>query len=413
MDWKNRGDLLEHKPRIWIVGASSRAAAFSALRAGYCVTAIDLFADADLCARATAIRVPSLTSLREPTWRPSAGSPWMYTGGLENDPELVAKWSEQSELLGNGADVLRQVRSPEILFTRLAAAGWPTLPWSLSPEGVASDGSWVSKRVASGGGLGVANWYGTELEEPTPPLDALETDGRSHGPSAMNAVHYYQARGRGPALAGAYLGNGETAVLLGVTRQITGAKWLGAARYHYSGSVGPLALSPAQQSEWDALGKFIAAEFGLVGLFGIDALVQGSRPQVLEVNPRYTASMELIERASGHAGVGEHITVCRTGVLPRVYPTLATSDLQPALHGKAIVYARRTGITDRGAATQLVGTQALGHARVADVPHPGTTIRVGEPIVSVFASGASIRQVALKLRQEARACWKEIYKVEG
>ncbi len=69
-------------PVVIIVGASVRAAAQSAVRAGYQVLAADLFRDSDLRKCAESIRVQDypnglLDVLSE--WPPSD---WLYTGGL-------------------------------------------------------------------------------------------------------------------------------------------------------------------------------------------------------------------------------------------------------------------------------------------------------------------------------------------
>jgi hypothetical protein len=75
--------------RIVIVGASVRAASASAVRAGFDVTAADLFAHEDLCRIAGAAQIDNcpfgfvgwLQALS-----PTPGA-WMYTGALE----VVAK----------------------------------------------------------------------------------------------------------------------------------------------------------------------------------------------------------------------------------------------------------------------------------------------------------------------------------
>src|SRR5262245_55333161 len=72
-----------------LLGASVRAAAFSATRAGFRPYAIDRFADRDLAALGPAVKI-----VRYPTDFLSAieaapSAPWVYTGGLENHPRLV------------------------------------------------------------------------------------------------------------------------------------------------------------------------------------------------------------------------------------------------------------------------------------------------------------------------------------
>src|SRR5919206_4940372 len=88
---------------LLIFGASTRAAAFSALRAGLRPWCADLFADADLQARRPAMRLPGkypdgfldLVATELP-------GPWLYTGGLENHPPLVGRMERRRAPWGHG-----------------------------------------------------------------------------------------------------------------------------------------------------------------------------------------------------------------------------------------------------------------------------------------------------------------------
>ena len=97
---------------ILIVGASGRAAAASAIRAGYEPHVIDLFADADTIRLCPTIVCPSVDYPHGLIALANAAPPmpWMYTGGLENHPDVVMAISEHRELVGNDANVLREVR---------------------------------------------------------------------------------------------------------------------------------------------------------------------------------------------------------------------------------------------------------------------------------------------------------------
>src|SRR5690606_26282445 len=113
--------------RLWIVGASTRAAAESALRAGLIPYCSDLFADADLRRIA---QVHPVGDYARDLPRISATlpmMPWLYTGGLENRPDLVDQMARQRPLWGNAGMSLRRARDPAFVATLLAAAGRPTL----------------------------------------------------------------------------------------------------------------------------------------------------------------------------------------------------------------------------------------------------------------------------------------------
>src|ERR671939_584265 len=97
--------------RILIFGASARAAACSALRAGLKPWCADLFADADLRARCPVLRLAGkypegfldLLDLSVP-------GPWLYTGALENHRSLVSKMAARRPLWGNDAATLERAR---------------------------------------------------------------------------------------------------------------------------------------------------------------------------------------------------------------------------------------------------------------------------------------------------------------
>src|SRR5687767_10917006 len=103
---------------LLILGASARAAASSAARAGFAPRAADLFADADLAALCRVTRIDDYPGEFPAAARKFPPSPWMYTGGLENYPELVDQIAAERPLLGNSGSVLREVRDP----FKLAAA---------------------------------------------------------------------------------------------------------------------------------------------------------------------------------------------------------------------------------------------------------------------------------------------------
>src|SRR4029079_1904464 len=50
---------------------------------------------------------------------------WLYTGGLENQPDIVGRIAGERQLWGNDADVLARVRDPFALARTLRAADVP------------------------------------------------------------------------------------------------------------------------------------------------------------------------------------------------------------------------------------------------------------------------------------------------
>src|SRR5579862_6220291 len=98
-----------------IVGASVRAAAGSARRAGLVPWCADLFADTDLRAMVpTVVRCPPDRYPRQllKILGTAPACPWTYTGALENHPELIQLMADVRPLWGNGPAALAASRSP-------------------------------------------------------------------------------------------------------------------------------------------------------------------------------------------------------------------------------------------------------------------------------------------------------------
>ena len=111
--------------RLIIAGASVRAAAQSAVRSGFLVTAADLFCDRDLAECSQAHHVADYPQGILELTRRIPPAEWMYTGGLENEPDLVDAISQRHTLLGHAGCVLLQLRDPwqlaRVLSRRRAA----------------------------------------------------------------------------------------------------------------------------------------------------------------------------------------------------------------------------------------------------------------------------------------------------
>ena len=110
----------------------------------------------------------------------------------------------------------------------------------------------------------------------------------------------------------------------------------------------------------------------------------------IEINPRYTAAMELVERRDGLSVFGAHVTGCTRGIdsLPRL--TVCSGAI-----GKAVVFARRALVTT--AATQ----RWLDDPHTRDVPSPGTRIAAGSPICTVLAAAPTTAECYAGLVERA------------
>lgn len=336
--------------RIWAIGASVRALASSLVRSGYQVVAADLFNDLDLQRIATQtqriVDYPSdLLTLVDAV----QADAFVYTGGLENYPDLIDALATKLPLLGNPSNVLRRVRNVAILREVLERSGFQMPPMAQAIP-AATRNRWLRKSRHSSGGLRIS-WADLNC-----------------GPLAEG--EYFQEFIEGSVYGASFVAIPEGAQLLGVTRQLADCPWTSAPRFHYAGSIGPLRLSNELKHEIARLGELLANEFHLRGWFGVDCIVDSNeRLWVLEVNPRYTASLELLESRDNSPG---------------------------QVFGKAILYAqRRICVT-----TELV-QRLLLRSDVADIPCPGSEIPAGSPVLTLLAQGPSQPAVMAALQTQA------------
>ena len=383
---------------LLILGASARAAAFSALRAGFRPVCGDLFADADLAAvcPATAIeRYPA--ELADVASAAPAGA-WLYTGGLENYPRLVDRISRSRELLGVTGEALRRVRDPFLVAEALRRAGLAAPECRADAAGLPTDGSWLVKGRRSSGGGEVKVWRGGAA-------------------FAAPRGWYFQQRIAGVSQSAVFVAAGGEAWLVGVTEQLLVAASIAhdplpkgegeTDAFRYAGSLGPLPLSEPHRLRFELIGNVLACEFGLTGLFGVDCIVEGDEIWPVEVNPRYTASVEILERATGVSAIAWHVAACREKHLPRETPAQAPGEW----HGKAIVYApAASGMTNFAVSADLAAEWQAANAdslwpRFADLPAAGAHIAAGQPAFTFFASAGDRQTLREQLAREA-AAWQ-------
>ncbi len=375
-------ELIRATSPLLIVGASVRAAAQSARRAGWQeLLLFDQFQDRDLPSGHRGGRLENLNLWPEDRSEISEARAWMYTGALENRPDVVQRISRGVPLIGCPRESLLRVRDPGQLAEALRAADLPYAEVLLAGSDL-SKGSWLRKPRKSAAGRGI--WF---VDDPQKAFTDPDV--------------YYQRYICGTPCAGAFLAAGRTTCLLGVTQQLIGDPRFGAAGFQYAGSVGPISLTSEQHEQWQRIGSTLTGAFGLQGLFGVDALDTGERIVPVEVNPRYTASMELMEFSWKWPMVAWHVRACRNESLPvRQVPNA------DSCCGKAIVFALQPGEWTARCARWIDAWNASdAWPAVADIPRIGTPVSPGLPILTVFARGAATQEVSDRLADLAARVW--------
>lgn len=359
--------------RLLLIGASTRAAAWSALRAGVRTICIDLFADEDLRAVAEVIPCPDYPHdiLRAARTVP-AEIPWLYTGAIENHPRLIGRLSSTRPLAGISAESVRAVRNPNQLSEAVASAGLNGIRTPVTWSGDSpppTDGRWMVRSRRSAAGRGIALW-----------------DGSPRAERVRREPHSFQQRVEGSPISALCLATKDRADVVGWSQQWIGETVCGATEYQYCGSLAPIAMRTEVAQEGEVLAATLTTRFGLRGLFGCDFLDDGRNLWLTEVNPRYTASVEAFEFASGHSLLIPHLAAT-LGLASEQSLPVKTPTNSPCI-GKAILYAPH----DLHAPTLPLTKFGPTHSslpQAADIPTPGSLIPDGAPVCTVFATGAT------------------------
>ena len=318
------------------------------------------------------------------TWRGLA-----FTGGLENRPGLLRRLARLAPIAGNHPAAVSAVRDPERLAACLEKGGLRHAGVSKN-DVVPATGRWLLKRRRGAGGSGVRAAPAGERRRPGEYLQ-LFLEG---APGSIAFV----ADGSEARLLGAALDLGaawRTAPSAGLRPNVV-TEALAAPAFRYAGSIaGPVEalLPPEAMRTLARAASLIAARFALRGLNGLDYVLADRGPCVLEVNPRFTASMEILEELAGVSYFDRHLEAL-DGALPTEAKALPEAPASPpAWRAKGILYA------DRPVAAP--DPERLVPLGVRDRPRRGEAFVPGQPLCTLIVSGTDADDCRRRLAEGA------------
>lgn len=417
--------------RVVLVGGSVRAAAQDAKRGGFEVVGVDRFGDRDLrqaCQEWNAydsggawLRV---AMTKPPSWIvPVGGFQWPTALTEAADDSLTARleWVaypglRELQRLNSPTWLAQMARDIGIRFPETRA--WEQGKWVMLAGTRGSD-RWLWKPKEHAGGIDIS--FASDDQAP-------------------REGFYLQNWLRGKSLGANFIAfrtpSGVKAKLLGVFGGLTYRRHP-VHRFAYGGSYGPLVLPLHTVESLRALGQAIAEALPMVGLFNIDAIEERDGGlALLEVNPRYSASMELL---ATNAGEPETFSSHAKGLSPAgTWPdsligwhiaahegrsdleSIVNDWLERRLRCKALRYAcKRTvyidHVVDRDASHASLmrlseslqelkcaepRTDESRQMRLCDLPYQSTDITSGGPLCSVVVSGAETPLSSLRESHE-------------
>ena len=304
------------EPCVLIAAVSGRALAAAARRAGYAPLVADLFGDRDTQALAAGFervpgslaRGPDGPALRAALARLAAGRApvgLVYGSGFERRPALLRAMARHHRLLGNAPETVARLKELFAFAELCRACAVPHPPVTL--EVGEGEGEWLEKRAGGAGGSHVRPARRRRVRPP----------------------RYLQRKAAGRPVSALFLGDGAASRILGFSEQ-----WAAPAPgepYRYGGAARPAATAPHTAALTAAVARLSRAA-GLVGLNSADFLLREDGFDLLEINPRPGATLDLF--ADTPALFAWHLEACR-GRLPVLPPTA------PDAAAASVVYAPR------------------------------------------------------------------------
>jgi len=401
--------LIENEAHnILVIGMDVVSLATSTTKAGCKVYAVDYFGDQDLkrvcheslsivrqtpgvtCGKLSTNFIPeALLQLTKGLLKKNAIDATLLSTGLDDYPDVLFELNDMIPILGNHPHVIKRIRDKTKFFQELKRLGIPH-PETTMAENLeearkkAKDiGYPVLVKPSKGfGGVGIRKAQGPrELRQAFQDASLID--------EKVSIQEYISGISASVSLISS---NNET-ITFTLNEQLLGVKELGQEEpFGYCGNVVPLVTTRSAMNRCRNTAERIASTFGLVGSNGIDFVVtKDGTPYVVEVNPRFQATLECVERVLGMNIAEAHMKACLQGILPIITK-------------KTAVFCTRLILF---APQRLVAPDLSVLEEVRDIPRPEVIIEKGEPVCSIVVDEAkrefSLRKAIATVKQIRRS----------
>lgn len=417
---------------VVLIGASIRSAAQSANRAGFRILGIDHFGDIDTRQACQEFWILNEFLKNPEVIRRFRSFPHFVVGGLNHGDDLAGFLTPPPTIVHTspakepGSDSAVPLRNPDFdlwddphwleKLSKECGLNFPNFFHSLIPDVSpphTSHKRWLRKMEHSCGGLGV-RWHKPSTsftpacrdsqsahDHPGPLGPKIEANADSSLVQMKDSTtmrQMFQEWVPGRPHGATLICNGEDCCLLGVCRSLF--THLSDLPFVYRGSFGPVPISHSLQERIHQLGLKITRETGHRGLLNIDLVINRSgKTFVLEVNPRWSGSSELIERWMQNRTqigslFGAMVEACNGAPMPDFKPNhgrRSTSVGCPWSEGpqylKRIIFARQAFqfSQDILAFSTEPSNESRFQSTFFDLPADGTWISAGQPICTLVS----------------------------
>lgn len=297
----------------------------AAVQAGYRVAAIDGFADSQTLAMASTTELAPFDhdgfqadALLAIVAKLDASLylGFVYGSGFEAQPALLAKIAERIPLLGNLPSTVALLKAPAHFFSVCAQLGIAhPKTWADANAPLSSQDKVLLKSVGGSGGSHIKHY--------------------AQDQALIPEQTYVQQALHGLPVSVLFLANGQDVAVLGFNELLLAPSET--MPYRYGGAVSQINLPLTVQQQLLLAAQQLVAEFSLLGLNSLDAVLQDGVAYVLEVNPRLSASVALYDIDGGELNLlAMHLAACQQA---KAKPLLPALSVKPESRAQAVVYS--------------------------------------------------------------------------
>jgi predicted ATP-grasp superfamily ATP-dependent carboligase len=381
LQWRKHWQV--NNKTLIIAAVSATGYAQAAVDGGFDVVTFDLFADADTCKIAKLAfklnlkedgidlddfkRQFSMLKLED-----YAG--FLYGGLFDHAPDLLAWIAERVLVIGNTSQILRRVKGFEF-FALLSALNiqYPAVKWLKNDTDllIEQPEKWLVKQLGGTGGLHVKPAIGKG-----------------------NTGDYLQKKIEGVPISLLFIADGQNAQTIGVNQQfVSGTQ---ALPYRFAGAVSQMVIAEEFKDYLECAAKQLTHSLGLRGCNSLDAIFDGERVWILELNPRLSATFCLYPNL-----MYAHMQGCNGHLVELPAPASALAQL--------VIYA------DKGI---KIPVDFIWPSDVMHVPNvEGSvgylSIAQGEPICTVLATSTTARVATQAVYEKAALLEKRLLEISN
>ncbi|MDH5391027.1 MAG: ATP-grasp domain-containing protein [Candidatus Bathyarchaeota archaeon] len=394
---------------ILVIGMDVVSLATSATKAGYKVYTVDYFGDQDLkrvcheslsivkqtlgvtCGQlSTNFSPEALLQLTMGLLKKNTIDVTLLSTGLDDSPDVLFELNDMIPILGNRPHVIKRIRDKMKFFQELERLEIP------HPETAMAENFEEARKKAKDIGYPVLvkpskGFGGVGIRKAQGPKELKQAF--QHASLIDEKVLIQEYISGTPASVSLISSNNET-ITLTLNEQLLGVNELGQEEpFGYCGNVVPLVTTRSVMNRCKNTAERITSHFGLIGSNGIDFVISKEGiPYVVEVNPRFQATLECVERVLGINMVEAHMKACLQGILPIIVKKTAV------FCTRLILFAPQRSIIPDFSVFE----------EVRDIPIPEVIIEKGEPVCSIVREGADRNSSLRKARIIAESICKSL-----